>query len=40
VLGADLMAALDALINQRTVLGARYDPQGTADVDTEDFAPA
>lgn len=37
VLGADVLAALEALINQRTVSGERYDPQGTIDTDTERF---
>jgi aryl-alcohol dehydrogenase-like predicted oxidoreductase len=36
-LSADVMAALDALINQSTVVGARYDAQATQEVDTEDF---
>ncbi len=39
-LGSGVMQALDALINQTTVLGERYDAQGTADVDTEAFAPS
>jgi aryl-alcohol dehydrogenase-like predicted oxidoreductase len=37
VLGADVMAALEALINQNTVSGARYDAQATSEVDTEAF---
>jgi aryl-alcohol dehydrogenase-like predicted oxidoreductase len=32
------MSALDALINQRTVIGARYDALATSEVDTESFA--
>jgi hypothetical protein len=31
------MARADALINQRTVSGARYSPATTAEVDTERF---
>jgi hypothetical protein len=30
-----LMQALEALINQNTVSGERYDPQATSEVDTE-----
>ncbi|MFN5348738.1 MAG: aldo/keto reductase [Polaromonas sp.] len=36
-LSAQLMEQLDRLINQRTVQGARYSPQGTSEVDTEMF---
>jgi aryl-alcohol dehydrogenase-like predicted oxidoreductase len=36
-LSAAVMAELDALINQSTVLGARYDAQATGEVDTEAF---
>ncbi|NVO06222.1 MAG: aldo/keto reductase [Rhodoferax sp.] len=36
-LSASVMAALDALINQSTVVGARYDAQATSEVDTEAF---
>jgi aryl-alcohol dehydrogenase-like predicted oxidoreductase len=32
------MAQLDALINQRTVVGARYEAQSQSEVDTEQFA--
>jgi hypothetical protein len=31
------MSALEALINQSTVVGARYDAQATQEVDTEAF---
>ncbi len=37
VLGADVMARLDGLINQQTVTGPRYNPQNTVEVDTEEF---
>lgn len=37
VLSADQMQRLESLINQRTVKGARYNPQGTGEVDTEEF---
>jgi aryl-alcohol dehydrogenase-like predicted oxidoreductase len=37
VLGAEVMAQLDAMINQNTVVGARYDAQATGEVDTEAF---
>ena len=33
----DLIAQLDALINQRTVAGERYSPTTQAEVDTENF---
>ena len=33
----DLMWQLDKLINEDTVQGARYNPQGTSEVDTEAF---
>ena len=36
-LSADVMARLEALINQHTVHGARYNAQGTSEVDTEVF---
>jgi aryl-alcohol dehydrogenase-like predicted oxidoreductase len=36
-LTAGVMAALDSLINQSTVVGARYDAQATREVDTEAF---
>ena len=31
------LAKLDALINQRTVVGSRYNAQGNTEVDTENF---
>lgn len=37
-LSADAMARVEALINQRTVVGERYAPQATGEVDTENFA--
>lgn len=37
VLCADLLARLEALINQQTVSGPRYGAQGTIEVDTEEF---
>jgi aryl-alcohol dehydrogenase-like predicted oxidoreductase len=37
-LTADAMARLDALINQQTVVGSRYNAQGNSEVDTEVFA--
>jgi aryl-alcohol dehydrogenase-like predicted oxidoreductase len=37
-LDASLMACLDALINQRTVAGDRYNAQANSEVDTETFA--
>ncbi len=36
-LSADLLARLEALINQQTVTGPRYSAQGTSEVDTEEF---
>jgi aryl-alcohol dehydrogenase-like predicted oxidoreductase len=36
-LSADLMARLNALINQSTVVGSRYNEQGNREVDTEVF---
>lgn len=36
-LSADVMARLDALINQHTVQGDRYNAQGNSEVDTEVF---
>ncbi|MEJ7929664.1 aldo/keto reductase [Ramlibacter sp. AN1015] len=36
-LGADLLARLDAHINQGTVVGNRYSEQSRAEVDTEEF---
>lgn len=32
-----VMARLDALINQKNVVGGRYNAQGNSEVDTEDF---
>ena len=37
-LSPDLQARLEALINQRTVTGARYNPQSSVEVDTEEFS--
>jgi aryl-alcohol dehydrogenase-like predicted oxidoreductase len=37
VLSADHMQRLEALINQHTVKGARYNAQATVEVDTEEF---
>jgi aryl-alcohol dehydrogenase-like predicted oxidoreductase len=37
-LDASLMGRLDALINQNTVLGSRYNAQSNSEVDTETFA--
>jgi aryl-alcohol dehydrogenase-like predicted oxidoreductase len=36
-LSADLMARLEALINERTVMGNRYNAQANSEVDTEVF---
>lgn len=36
-LSPEVLARLEALINQRTVVGARYAAQATAEVDTEAF---
>ncbi|MCB2101872.1 MAG: aldo/keto reductase, partial [Rhodobacterales bacterium] len=36
---ADVLARLDALINQSTVKGPRYSAKVQADVDTEEFTP-
>ena len=36
-LDASVMARLEALINQRTVTGPRYNPANQAEVDTEEF---
>jgi len=36
-LSADVMAALDALINEKTVAGPRYNAAAQADVETEEF---
>jgi aryl-alcohol dehydrogenase-like predicted oxidoreductase len=36
-LSVDLIAQLDALINERTVIGARYNAATQAEVDTENF---
>lgn len=35
--GADVLARLDALINERSVVGQRYGAQGSVEVDTETF---
>jgi len=37
VLDAATMAKLDALINQNTVVGSRYNAQSNSEVDTENF---
>jgi aryl-alcohol dehydrogenase-like predicted oxidoreductase len=37
VLSPDLIARLDALINEHTISGARYSPATTAEIDTERF---
>lgn len=37
-LSAPVLARLGALINQHTVVGQRYNAQGTSEVDTEVFA--
>jgi aryl-alcohol dehydrogenase-like predicted oxidoreductase len=39
-LAPSLLARVDALINQRTVLGGRYSAQSQSEVDTEQFEPA
>jgi aryl-alcohol dehydrogenase-like predicted oxidoreductase len=36
-LSAEAIARVEALINQHTVQGPRYNPQGTSEVDTENF---
>jgi aryl-alcohol dehydrogenase-like predicted oxidoreductase len=36
-LDSNLLARLDALINQRTVAGNRYNAQANSEVDTEVF---
>jgi aryl-alcohol dehydrogenase-like predicted oxidoreductase len=36
-LGADVLARLGALINEKTVVGSRYNEQGNHEVDTEVF---
>ena len=36
-LSAQQMQELDALVNQQTVKGARYNAQSTIEVDTEEF---
>jgi hypothetical protein len=36
---AELAAQLDALINQRTIIGERYNAATRAEVDTENFPP-
>jgi aryl-alcohol dehydrogenase-like predicted oxidoreductase len=37
-LSRDTLQRLDALINRKTVVGARYNPATQAEVDTEEFA--
>jgi hypothetical protein len=36
-LSADTVARLEALINQTTVAGSRYNAQANSEVDTENF---
>jgi hypothetical protein len=36
-LSADLIAKLDALINEKTIQGNRYNAQANSEVDTEVF---
>jgi hypothetical protein len=36
-LNADLMDRLEDLINERTVIGSRYNAQANSEVDTEVF---
>ena len=38
-LDAATLARLDALINERTVTGPRYNAATQAEIDTEEFAP-
>lgn len=40
MLSADVMTRLDRLINQHTVVGARYTPAAQADAETEEFEKA
>lgn len=40
ILSPDVVARLDALINQDTVVGARYNAATQTEIDTEDFAAA
>jgi aryl-alcohol dehydrogenase-like predicted oxidoreductase len=37
-LSPDLIEKLDALINEKTVQGSRYNAQSNSEVDTENFA--
>jgi hypothetical protein len=37
-LSADVVTRLDALINQRTIVGDRYNATTQAEIDTENFA--
>ena len=37
-LSPDLLARLEALINQHTVTGPRYNAQSSVEVDTEEFS--
>ena len=39
-LSANAIAAVDALINEKTISGTRYPSRGMSEVDTEDFAAA
>ena len=38
ILSPKVMQELDSLINEKTVKGPRYNPQGTSEVDTEEFS--
>lgn len=38
-LSAEVVRRLDGVINERTVVGLRYDAGAQADIDTEEFAP-
>jgi aryl-alcohol dehydrogenase-like predicted oxidoreductase len=37
-LSAELLSKLEALVNQNTVQGSRYNAQANSEVDTENFA--
>ena len=37
-LGSSVIERLEALINERTVVGNRYNPQNASEVDTEAYA--
>ncbi|MDP2255987.1 MAG: aldo/keto reductase, partial [Polaromonas sp.] len=36
-LGTEVMVQLEALVNEKTVAGSRYNEQGNREVDTEGF---